>query len=174
MTGERRRGRPAKGGGRLNVRLGAHARSLLDRHTRGMAYEGEDGREVAVPASPSYPTMTSMVEHGIELASRRDLVPRLADDPAYQVSRQKIRDIIADLDRNIKIGLACFDKRYGRDRSRWHAPAVQHRRLLNSLIWTRGRLVITLAREVGQPAPEEVLKQLRALACEERYLRLRR
>ena len=158
----------------MNVRLGAQARALLDRHTRGMSYEGEDGRDVAVPSLPSYRTMTAMVEHGIVLAARRDLVPRLDDVPAFRASRQKIREIVVDLERNIRIGLACFDKRCGRDRSRWSASAVQHRRLINTLSWTRGRLLLVLAREAGQAAPDGVLNQLKALACEERIMKARR
>ena len=156
------------------MRLGSHARALLDAHTKGQSYEDEDGGEVAMPALPSYPTMTSMVEHGITLAARRDLCPRLDDVQEYRKSRQKIRAIIEDLGRNIRIGLACFDKRHGRNRSRWSASAVQHRRLINTLSWTRGRLLLVLAREAGQPAPDGVLNQLKALACEERYLRTRR
>lgn len=174
MTGKRQPGRPAKGGGRLNLRLSTMARVLLDTHTKGQSYEGETGNIVTVPPVPSYSTMTAMVEHGIVLAARRDLVPRLDDNPAYRASRLKLRAIIQDLDRNIRIALARFHKEFGSDRSRWSTNAVRRKRLINALIWTRGRLILTLAREAGQPAPAGVLAQLRALACEERELKGRR
>lgn len=171
MTGNRQPGRPGKGGGRLNLRLSSHARALLDTHTRGQSYEAEDGQDISIPASPSYPTMTAMVEHGITLASRRDLVPRLDDDPAYRASRQRLRAIVDDLDRNIRIALALFYKEFGIDRSRWSASGVRRKRLINALVWTKGRLIIALALEAGQPVPPQLLRQLRALAQEERELR---
>ena len=156
------------------MRLSSCARALFDAHTRGQSYEAEDGNIIAVPASPSYPTMTAMTEHGIVLAARKDLVPRLDDDPTYRASRLKIRAIIEDLARNIRIALARFYKEFGRDRSMWRASGVRRKRLIHALIWTRGRLLLVLAREAGQPAPAGVLAQLRALACEERDLRNRR
>lgn len=167
-------GRPGKGGGRLNLRLSAHARALLTRHTSGQSFEGEDGSDITVAALPSYPTMTAMVEHGIVLAARRDLVPRLDDAPEYRASRQRIRELIEDLSRNVRIALAIFHREFGVDRSRWSASGVRRKRLINSLIWTRGRLIIALAVEDKQPAPPQLLRQLRALACEDRELRIRR
>lgn len=174
MTSKGRCGRPGKGGGRLNLRLSSLARALLTQHTRGLAIEGEGGRDVAVPASPSYPTMTAMAEHGITLASRKYLVPCHTDDPAYRASRKKMALILEDLNKNIRISLACFFKRFGRVRARWSINAIWQKRLINSLIWFRGRLILAIAEETGQPAPTGVLAQLRALACEERIMKARR
>jgi hypothetical protein len=174
MNGKGKSGRPAKGGGRLNLRLSSHTRALLGQHTKGQVYEGEGGVEVVVPALPSYPNMTAMVEHGISLASRKDLVPCLTDDPGYRASRKKMARILADSDVNIRISLACFFKRFGRERSRWSVNAIWQKRLLNSIIWFRGRLILAVAEETRQPVPARLLAQLRALAHEERFFRTRR
>jgi hypothetical protein len=174
MTTKGKPGRPAKGGGRLNLRLSSHARALLDTHTRGQSYEAEDGSILTVPPSPAYKTMTEMVEHGLVLASRKDLVPCLTDDPGYRKGRKKIARILEDLNKNIRISLACFFKRFGRVRARWSINAIWQKKLINSLIWFRGRLLLALALEAGQPAPANVLAQLRALAHEERILKVRR
>jgi hypothetical protein len=174
MASKGRVGRPAKGGGRLGLRLSSHARALLGMHTTGQSYEGDDGDIVVVPPVPAYANMTAMAEHGITLAARRDLVPMLDDNPAYRACRKSMQRIVEDLGNSIRISLACFFKRYGRGRATWNADATRQKQLINSLIWTRGRLILALAREAGQPAPEDVLKQLRALACEERFLRMRR
>ena len=174
MTDKGKPGRPGKGGGRLDVRLSSHARALLDMHTKGQQYETEDGSIVTSRPDPSYKTMTAMVEHGLTLAARKDLVPHLTDNPEYRTSRKKMHGIIADLNKNIRIYLACFFKRYGRARERWNTSAIWQKRLTNSLIWFRGRLILALAEEAGQPAPAGLLAQLRALAHEERFFKTRR
>jgi len=159
-------GRPSKFGGVLRVRLSARSRSLLIMHTKGQPYENANGHPIIAQLEPHYGTMTAMVEHGLILASRKDLIPHLSDDPVYRNSRVKIARILDNAATNIRVSLACFYHRYGRIPSRWSREAINQKKLINSLIWFSGRL--QLAVNDDQLALDKVRGQLRALACEER------